>query len=115
MADTLPMHIQNFYLLCGTAIPALFIAVVVQSHPRTERRRWSLRSFYWLYGLYFMVLGEVAAMAALLLDAKQSWLQWYTGAGVLIGTLSAVVLSFGKPADGTQNGPARLSGRSGSE
>jgi hypothetical protein len=33
LADTLPVHAQNFFLACATAIPALFVAISVQRLP----------------------------------------------------------------------------------
>jgi hypothetical protein len=29
--DTVATHLQNFYIVCGTAIPVLFVALAVQS------------------------------------------------------------------------------------
>jgi hypothetical protein len=91
--DALSTHLQNFYLVCGTAIPALFVAVVVQ--PRADKGGGALpfRTFYWLYGLFVMLLGEGSAMAGLLLDATPLWLRLWSAVGVLVGMLTAVALS----------------------
>ncbi|HEV7939068.1 MAG TPA: hypothetical protein VGP18_13740 [Solirubrobacteraceae bacterium] len=92
-SDALSAHLQNFYLVCGTAIPVLFVAVVVQ--PRADKGGGALpfKTFYWVYGLFVMLLGEGAAMAGLLLDATPLWLQLWSATGVLVGMLSAVTLS----------------------
>jgi hypothetical protein len=89
-AEHVATHLQNYYVVCATAIPALFVAVVVQprDEPKTDGspfRRVPFRKFYWFYGLFLMAVGQVFSMLALALDMNWNYLPTLAGQGVAAG------------------------------
>jgi hypothetical protein len=109
-ADAVAPHLQNLYLVCGTAIPVLFVALAVQTpagvrHSITFGVSASLPSLPGLpappraegsvevpvavqsFGLVVMLIGEIAALAALGFDWKSVLPGIISAAGVLAGAL----------------------------
>ena len=81
LADNLATHLQNLYIVCGTAIPVLFVALAVQV-PSTRAPALPIN-----LGAYVMVLGQIAALAALVFDWTSVVAEVVTIAGVLVGVV----------------------------
>lgn len=103
VADNLALHLQNLYIVCGTAIPVLFVALAVQI-PSTGSHRLPVSVGVSVVGvtaettvdvpvslqrlgLLVMVVGEIAALAALVFDWTSVVWQVVAIAGVLAGAL----------------------------
>jgi hypothetical protein len=103
--DSLAAHLQNLYLLCGTAIPVLLVALSVAAplrgpplrvskQYRTDGTSFDLQIKVKVWGtrrigLAIMLVGEAASLIALLFDWSSVVPQALAIAGVLSGTLSA--------------------------
>jgi hypothetical protein len=100
-ADVVATHLQTLYLLCGTAIPVFFVALAVQIPPSKQRVELSVDLGFpfgvsvgvevpvglQTLGLYGMLVGELAALAALLLDRSAIVLEVLAIGGVVVGAL----------------------------
>lgn len=117
-ADTLPVHAQNFFLACATAIPALFVAISVQrlpwgrpgfvvkilkipaapGGPVYDMRIFEGLTVNWPLlvatgGMLYCLAGEVAALGALGFDLRGWLLDLLAGGGVIIA-MGAVILGL---------------------
>jgi hypothetical protein len=118
LADTLPVHAQNFFLACATAIPALFVAISVQRLPwgrpgfvvnivkipaSPEGPVYDMRIFQGLTlnwpilvaagGLLYCLAGEAAALGGLIFDVRGWLFDIFAGGGVIIA-MGAVILGL---------------------
>jgi hypothetical protein len=73
-ADALATHLQNFYIVCGTAIPVLFVALAVQTPKDSPAPglKWIAGVGLWIAGVGLMFAGEVASVLGLLSDSTSS-------------------------------------------
>jgi hypothetical protein len=117
-ADALPVHAQNFFLACATAIPALFVAISLQrlqwgkpavvvniakipaapGGPVYDMRFFQGLTVNWPIlvaagGLLYCLAGEAAALGALIFDVRGWLLDLFAGGGVIIA-MGAVVLGL---------------------
>jgi len=81
------MHAQNFFIVCGTALPVLFVAISVQRAPRGERPG-GLAGTLVGFGLAYCFLGELTAAGALAFDDADATLQVVVGIALFVGMLS---------------------------
>jgi hypothetical protein len=104
-ADAVATHLQNLYIVCGTAIPVLFVALAVQEPSGTTRRlpmvleisapaplavatvSFEVPVSVQRVGLFVMLVGEIASLVALLLDWSSVVPQVVAIAGILAGAL----------------------------
>jgi hypothetical protein len=103
-ADALATHLQSLYIVCGTAIPVLFVALAVQEPSGTTRRlplvleispaplvaatvSFEVPVSVQRVGLLVMLVGEIASLTALLLDWSSVVPQVVAVAGILAGAL----------------------------
>lgn len=117
-ADTLPVHAQNFFLACATAIPALFVAISIQrlpwgrpgfvvnvakipaspGGPVYDMRIIQGLTVNWPVlvaagGLLYCLAGEAAALVALIFDVRGWLLDLFAGGSVIIA-MCAVILGL---------------------
>jgi hypothetical protein len=94
-ADALATHLQNFYIVCGTAIPVLFVALAVGT-PADERVtvRSDWAGLMRIVGVGLMFAGEVASVLGLLSDSTSSVLKALAFFGTTYGASFVVLVNF---------------------
>jgi hypothetical protein len=104
-ADAVAPHLQNLYIVCGTAIPVLFVALAVQTPAGTGitgKLTVEIAAF-WPFvpvtmtadvplraqtlGLFVMLVGQLASLGALAFDWASVVPEVIAIAGVVAGAL----------------------------
>jgi len=113
MDAEIPVHWQNFYLVCGTAIPVIFVAQAIQLGESRVGRTLTIKVSFnapWPLsvlssqlsfqiptqvgdiGLLYMLLGEGASLFALAFNRTGWFLAALAGGGLAVGVLIVVLL-----------------------
>jgi hypothetical protein len=116
VADALAVHAQNLYIVTGTAIPVLFVALAVQTTPSSSQGLKLDVAAIWplvpvtlsvriplrvhTIGLFVMLVGEIASLAALAFDWTSVAPKALAMAGVVAGAAVVAASVAPTPTDG---------------